>query len=125
MKRNAFIAMVTVAATLTAVAAELPPDIFRKGEKILFIGDSITHGGRKGDMNHYLGRQSPVSPRARPSIADGKGGYHRRQSPVSTSESPNSIRPKSRIRFQKSGIAEALEATMSAAGRATSSLGFR
>ena len=55
MKRNAFIAIVTVAATLTAVAAELPPDIFRKGEKILFIGDSITHGGRKGDMNHYLG----------------------------------------------------------------------
>lgn len=29
--------------------------IFKKGEKILFIGDSITHGRRKGDMNHYLG----------------------------------------------------------------------
>ena len=38
-----------------AGAAEHLPDIFKKGEKILFIGDSITHGGRKGDMNHYLG----------------------------------------------------------------------
>ena len=38
-----------------AGATEHLPDIFKKGEKILFIGDSITHGGRKGDMNHYLG----------------------------------------------------------------------
>ena len=38
---------------------ELPrpyvPDIFRKGETILFIGDSLTDGNHGGDMNHYLG----------------------------------------------------------------------
>ena len=31
------------------------PDIFPRGAKILFHGDSITHGGRGSDMNHYLG----------------------------------------------------------------------
>ena len=31
------------------------PEIFGKGETVLFQGDSITHGGRMGDMNHYLG----------------------------------------------------------------------
>lgn len=31
------------------------PELFKKGERILFIGDSITHGGRMNDMNHYLG----------------------------------------------------------------------
>jgi len=31
------------------------PDVFRPGEDVLFIGDSVTHGGRLGDMNHYLG----------------------------------------------------------------------
>lgn len=40
-------------------AKQLPrafmPDIFPKGAKILFQGDSITHGGRGRDMNHYLG----------------------------------------------------------------------
>lgn len=44
---------------LTSFAAEmprqLPPEIFKKGERILFIGDSISEGGRRSDMNHYLG----------------------------------------------------------------------
>ena len=31
------------------------PEIFSPGEKVLFLGDSITHGGRGGDLNHYLG----------------------------------------------------------------------
>ena len=52
------------------------------------------------------GRQSQVSPRAESRIADGEVGYRRPQSPVSISKSPNSIRSKSRIRFQKSRIAE-------------------
>ena len=36
-------------------AAPLMPDIFADGDVVLFQGDSITHGGRGGDMNHYLG----------------------------------------------------------------------
>ena len=32
-----------------------PEGVFKDGSVILFIGDSITHGGRRGDMNHYLG----------------------------------------------------------------------
>ena len=32
-----------------------PEGVFKDGSVILFIGDSITHGGRHGDMNHYLG----------------------------------------------------------------------
>ena len=35
-------------------AASLP-DIFPAGAAVLFIGDSVTHGGRAGDMNHHLG----------------------------------------------------------------------
>ena len=31
------------------------PDIFPEGSVILFQGDSITHGGRQGDMNHFMG----------------------------------------------------------------------
>lgn len=31
------------------------PQIFPRNSLILFQGDSITHGGRRGDMNHYLG----------------------------------------------------------------------
>ena len=31
------------------------PDLFPVGSVVLFTGDSITHGGRGGDMNHYLG----------------------------------------------------------------------
>ena len=32
-----------------------PEGVFKDGSVVLFIGDSITHGGRCGDMNHYLG----------------------------------------------------------------------
>ena len=32
-----------------------PDGVFKDGSVVLFIGDSITHGGRHGDMNHYLG----------------------------------------------------------------------
>lgn len=32
-----------------------PPDVFPKGSTILFQGDSITHGGRARDMNHFMG----------------------------------------------------------------------
>ena len=36
--------------------ADIAPDgVFDKGDVVLFVGDSITHGGRMGDMNHYLG----------------------------------------------------------------------
>jgi len=40
---------------LCASAEPYMPDVFKSGETILFIGDSITHGGRNADMNHYLG----------------------------------------------------------------------
>lgn len=35
--------------------ANAPEGVFRKGEVVLFIGDSITHGGRGKTLNHYLG----------------------------------------------------------------------
>lgn len=35
-------------------AVSVPP-IFKPESVVLFQGDSITHGGRLGDMNHYLG----------------------------------------------------------------------
>jgi|GEM_PF-2088819 len=52
--------VLTVAAALMAlpaagVARAYMPDVFRKGETILFIGDSLTDGGRRDDLNHYLG----------------------------------------------------------------------
>ena len=48
--------LAAVFAAYSCLAVDVPlPDLFRKGESILFIGDSITHGGRQGDMNHYLG----------------------------------------------------------------------
>ena len=31
------------------------PDVFAPGSLVLFQGDSVTSGGRGGDMNHYLG----------------------------------------------------------------------
>lgn len=40
---------------LPLVLGEILPDIFEPNTCILFQGDSITHGGRLGDMNHYLG----------------------------------------------------------------------
>ena len=36
-----------------AVADDMPA--FQPGNRILFQGDSITHGGRGGDPNHFLG----------------------------------------------------------------------
>lgn len=49
----------TLACICAAMAAfgegPVMPEIFGKGETILFQGDSITHGGRRNDMNHYLG----------------------------------------------------------------------
>lgn len=36
-------------------AGGMPPALFDPGSVILFQGDSITHGGRGGDLNHYLG----------------------------------------------------------------------
>lgn len=38
-----------------AQAFEKPPRIFEPCSVILFQGDSITHGGRMSDMNHFLG----------------------------------------------------------------------
>lgn len=55
IKRTVGLALVLVAATGAMAAEVVMPDLFRKGETILFIGDSVTHGGRCGDMNHYLG----------------------------------------------------------------------
>lgn len=42
-----------------------PRDVFKKGSVVLFVGDSVTHGGRRGDMNHYLGHgyQAEISAR--------------------------------------------------------------
>ncbi len=38
------------------VPANIAPDgVFKKGDVVLFVGDSITNGGRGDDMNHYLG----------------------------------------------------------------------
>ena len=39
----------------TGVAKFVLPDIFEPNSVILFQGDSITHGGRLNDMNHYMG----------------------------------------------------------------------
>lgn len=60
-KTNAFRAVLAaVSACATIVWADAPRDVvpdgvFKDGSLVLFIGDSITHGGRSKDMNHYLG----------------------------------------------------------------------
>ncbi len=36
-----------------AIAGDMPA--FQPGNRILFQGDSITHGGRGGDPNHFMG----------------------------------------------------------------------
>jgi lysophospholipase L1-like esterase len=36
-----------------------PTPAFKKGSTILFQGDSITHGGRGADLNHYMGHGYP------------------------------------------------------------------
>lgn len=38
-----------------STSAMAPDGVFAPGDTVLFVGDSITHGGRMGDMNHYLG----------------------------------------------------------------------
>ena len=58
-KRVIPLVVVLACAGVGRADGELPrpyvPDIFRKGETILFIGDSLTDGNHGGDMNHYLG----------------------------------------------------------------------
>jgi lysophospholipase L1-like esterase len=54
MKRGLWILCLGIAACIAA-AGERPPDIFATNAVVLFQGDSITHGGRGGDLNHYLG----------------------------------------------------------------------
>ena len=39
----------------TVASYNTPKPAFRKGSTILFQGDSITHGGRGRDLNHYMG----------------------------------------------------------------------
>lgn len=56
MKNILMIAAFTMTAAAAGMPRELAPDgVFKDGSVVLFIGDSITHGGRQGDMNHYLG----------------------------------------------------------------------
>lgn len=57
MKKALSAALVFAAIGALAISpVDIAPDgVFDKGDVVLFIGDSITHGGRMGDMNHYLG----------------------------------------------------------------------
>ena len=57
MTKKKMMFAVGVVCCMFAVANSDPimPDIFGRDAMVLFIGDSITHGGRQGDMNHYLG----------------------------------------------------------------------
>jgi len=66
LRAGALCAGSAVLAPSARAAAENPPPLpeagyaypkpgFRKGSTILFQGDSITHGGRGGDPNHYMG----------------------------------------------------------------------
>ena len=49
-----FIAITSAGTPVAANAADEMP-AFRKNDRILFQGDSITHGGRGGDPNHSMG----------------------------------------------------------------------
>ncbi|MDX9868850.1 MAG: GDSL-type esterase/lipase family protein [Kiritimatiellia bacterium] len=44
-----------MARTVNMPAKPALPDLFAPRSVVLFQGDSITHGGRGGDLNHYLG----------------------------------------------------------------------
>jgi lysophospholipase L1-like esterase len=59
MKVHSSVFMVWALAVMSSIegraSGDLPPDIFPVGSVILFQGDSITHGGRKNDMNHFMG----------------------------------------------------------------------
>jgi len=54
MKKLMLSMMMMAAVAVWAGNAQLP-ELFGKGEVVLFQGDSITHGGRMNDMNHYVG----------------------------------------------------------------------
>lgn len=53
--KMAFVAGVACCMVAAAKGDSAVPDIFGRDAMVLFIGDSITDGGRRGDMNHYLG----------------------------------------------------------------------
>lgn len=56
MRKLIVLTMVCVVPAIAAKSAGSAPEgVFNDGEVVLFIGDSITHGGRGNDMNHYLG----------------------------------------------------------------------
>ena len=55
MKTKMLLVIAAMAVAVRTVAAEPPPRIFAPNSVVLFQGDSITHGGRGGDPNHYLG----------------------------------------------------------------------
>ena len=54
MKTLLFFVIAAVSA-IGVNAFEVPPQLFKPGSVILFQGDSITHGGRMHDMNHFVG----------------------------------------------------------------------
>jgi lysophospholipase L1-like esterase len=47
--------LVAVISVIGTNAFEVPPQLFKPGSVVLFQGDSITHGGRMHDMNHFVG----------------------------------------------------------------------
>ncbi|MBR1870226.1 MAG: lysophospholipase [Kiritimatiellae bacterium] len=53
--KNSIAAVLAACAAFVQARETIIPDAFSAGEKILFVGDSITHGGRQNDMNHYMG----------------------------------------------------------------------
>ena len=56
MRKLILMIIVCVVLVIAVKSADLPLEgVFNDGEVVLFIGDSITHGGRGDDMNHYLG----------------------------------------------------------------------
>ena len=52
---KSFALLATALSLSCAFSSVQPPNVFPRGAVVLFQGDSITHGGRGGDMNHYLG----------------------------------------------------------------------
>ncbi len=55
MKRMDLVGWVMITAMAALMARAELPQLFAPGSIVLFQGDSITHGGRMGDMNHDLG----------------------------------------------------------------------
>ena len=55
MRKLIVLTMVCVVpAIATKSAGSAPEEVFNDGEVVLFIGDSITHGGRGDDYVQYL-----------------------------------------------------------------------